>query len=90
MELTHISLFSQQPIHKTPNAETFFETYLTAPFIFVLYLFWKVYTRGGKGFYIKTHEMDLTTGMRTLDLEPMAEPKKTLFNLPKRVINGLF
>lgn len=42
--------------------------------------------------FIRAHEMDVLSGMRTFDLDPLenAVQKKTLANLPKRTLRGLF
>ena len=68
----------------------FFENYLAAPIVFALYVFWKIKTRGAGGFYIRGHQMDLMTGMRAFDLDPMPVAKKSLKNLPMRTLQGLF
>ncbi|MCJ1465860.1 hypothetical protein MMC07_004479 [Pseudocyphellaria aurata] len=78
------------PVGASPDAEYFFEQYLAAPFVIFLYLGYKIYSRGAGGLYIKAHEMDLTTGMRVLDLEPLTERKKSIVNLPSRMLGGLF
>ena len=61
------------PIGGKPNAEAFFETYLTAPLIIGLYGFWKIYSamsknpkinhRGWK-LYVRTSETDVLSGIR--------------------------
>lgn len=80
---------SQQPVGASPNAESFFESYLAAPFVIALYLGWKIYSWGTGGLYIKAHEMDLTTGMREFNLDPLTERKKSIVNLPSRLLGGL-
>ena len=74
------------------NAQNFFENYLAAPIVLALYLFWKCMTRFRGGMFVKAQDMDLVTGMRTFDLDPLenAKPKKSLANLPYRTIRGLF
>lgn len=84
------SNFFQQPVGESPDAEYFFQQYLSAPFVVVLYLGYKIYSRGAGGLYIKAHNMDLTTGMRVLDLDPLTERKKSIANLPSRIVGGLF
>ena len=69
---------------------SFFENYLAALIVIVLYIGWKIKTRGAGGFYIRAHQMDLMTGMRAFDLDPLPEEKKTILNLPKRTLQGLF
>ena len=81
---------SLQPIGGSPSAMAFFETYLAAPIVIALYLGWKIKTRGAGGLYIRGHQMDLMTGMRAFDLDPIPTPKKSLRNLPMRTIQGLF
>ncbi|KAL8708689.1 MAG: hypothetical protein Q9225_007565 [Loekoesia sp. 1 TL-2023] len=83
----YVSLF---PIGSPPDAETFFENYLAGPVVIVLYLGWKIYTRGRGGLFFKASKMDLMSGMRHLDLDPLdnAYRKKSLANLPKRVVNS--
>ncbi|KAF4544450.1 Amino acid/polyamine transporter I [Lasiodiplodia theobromae] len=61
-----------------PEAGRFFQSYLAAPLILGLYVFWKVYSacsgderinhRGWK-LFMRSHEMDLTSGMREGVLE---------------------
>ncbi len=68
----------------------FFETYLAAPIVIALYIGWKIKTRGAGGLYIRGHQMDLMTGMRAFDLDPVPAQKKSLTNLPMRTIQGLF
>lgn len=85
-------LTCDQPIGSDPNAQVFFQGYLAGPLVIALYLFWKLWSRGRGGMYVKAHEMDLMTGMRSFDVDSLdnARPKKTLANLPKRVVRGLF
>lgn len=42
------------------------------------------------GFFVRSHEMDLLTGLRELDREGYVPPKKTFANLPHRIFGGLF
>jgi len=53
------------PIGGEPNAETFFQAYLAAPVVLVFYLFWKIFKRTK---IVKSHEVDLITGRRELNL----------------------
>jgi hypothetical protein len=56
----------------------------------MLYLGWKAKS-GFKGpWFIRTQNMDLLTGMRELDLDPLPPVPKTLKNLPMRIFHGLF
>ncbi|MCJ1336267.1 hypothetical protein MMC09_001543 [Bachmanniomyces sp. S44760] len=84
----YVSLY---PVGGSPSAETFFETYLAAPIVIALYVFWKIYSRGDGGLFRRARDMDLMTGMRALDLgDQEPEPVKTLLNFPVRVARGLF
>jgi amino acid transporter len=73
-------------------AEAFFEEYLAAPIVIALYVFWKIYSRNKGGFFVKAADMDLVTGLRSFDLDPLenAAPRKSIANLPKRVARSLF
>ena len=74
----------------SPDAEVFFQSYLAAPFVIVLYLGYKIYSRGAGGLWVKAHAIDLVTGMRVFDPKPLAERKKSIVNLPLRIFEGLF
>jgi yeast amino acid transporter len=61
------------PVGASPDAKAFFETYLTAPLILALYLFWKVYSATSKNpkinyrgwrLYVRTSETDVLSGIR--------------------------
>ena len=82
----YTSLF---PIGSPADAQAFFEGYLAGPIIVVLYLGWKIYSRGRGGLYVKASEMDLTTGLRSLHLDPLAE-KEAQLPLGKRILRALF
>jgi len=58
-------------VHGTPNATTFFQEYLAGPVVIALFVFWKLFTRNRAGFFVRAHKMDLLTGMRTFDLDPL-------------------
>lgn len=51
-----------------PNAEAFFEAYMAAPFLVVLYLMWKVYSwiyiPEHRPLWIAIKDIDIYTGMR--------------------------
>ncbi|KAL8839738.1 MAG: hypothetical protein Q9170_001609 [Blastenia crenularia] len=83
----YVSLF---PVGGSPDAQTFFENYLAGPIVIALYLGWKVYTRGKGGLFVRASDMDIDTGMRQLDLDPLenAYRKKSMANLPKRMLNS--
>ncbi|KAI0603291.1 amino acid permease [Biscogniauxia sp. FL1348] len=75
----------------TPNAEDFFMSYLAAPIVLLLYLFWKVYTKDWT-MWIKISDIDLVSGSRPLELDDddIAEEPKTWANLPMRIVRSLF
>lgn len=64
-----------QPIGGNPTGgpKAFFQEYLAAPIVIALFAFWKVFTRNKGGFFVRAHQMDLITGMRTLDLDPIED-----------------
>lgn len=80
---------SQQPVGGSPDAQVFFQSYLAAPFVILLYLGYKIYSKGFGSLYLKADKMDLTTGMRVLDLDPLPQPKNSIANLPSRMLGGL-
>ncbi|KAL9130491.1 MAG: hypothetical protein Q9175_007007 [Cornicularia normoerica] len=61
------------PVGGSTNATNFFQSYLAAPIVIALYIFWKVYSRNKGGFFVRAHQMDLLTGMRTFDLDPLED-----------------
>ncbi|KZF26821.1 AAT family amino acid transporter [Xylona heveae TC161] len=69
----YVSLF---PVGSSPNAEGFFEDYLAAPIVIACYIFWKIYDRDWS-LFIRTRDMDLDTGRREIDLEPLPEEDYT-------------
>ncbi|KAI1638862.1 amino acid permease [Biscogniauxia mediterranea] len=75
----------------TPNAEDFFMSYLAAPIVLLLYLFWKVYTKDWS-MWIKLSDIDLVSGSRPLELDDddVDEEPKTWANLPMRIVRSLF
>ncbi|KAI9703405.1 MAG: hypothetical protein M1820_005877 [Bogoriella megaspora] len=94
------------PVGSSPDAEAFFEAYLAAPVTLTLYIYWKVYSalsknprinyRGWK-MYIRTDEMDLTTGMRENIIagdpgqsEYDADVTKETISFPKKVFKAIF
>lgn len=76
------------PIGDKPNAETFFQNYLAALIIVALYLFWKVWSKGHGGLFVRAADMDLTTGLRSLHLDPLAE--KEQLPLGKKILRAIF
>lgn len=78
-------------LYPTPNAkpdvQTFFQAYLAAPIVLILYLGWKIKSRDWR-MLVPIHEIDLRTGLRMLDpTEDEEVPKK---NWVKRIGRGLF
>jgi amino acid transporter len=79
-----------QPVGGSPSAEYFFETYLAAPIIIALWVFWKCWTRFEGPIWVAYRDMDLETGRREFeDREPLPERKKSIANLPLRTIRNL-
>ena len=76
------------PIHSGASAENFFENYLAAPIIIVLYLGWKLYSGGKGGLFVRAQDMDLTTGLRSLDMEPMVADEE--LPIGKRILITIF
>jgi amino acid transporter len=86
----YVSLY---PVGETPlQLQYFFQEYLAAPLVILLYLIWKVVTKFRGPLFIRARDMDLTTGMREFEFDPNAPigPAKTWRNLPKRISEGLF
>lgn len=82
------------PVGGSPDAYYFFQSYLAAPLILALYLFWKLWSRQWR-MMVPIAEMDIDTGIRAnlAELREEAELKKvqkTWKNLPLRVVRGLF
>lgn len=73
----------------TPNAEYFFTQYLGAFVVILLYLFWKVYSRGSR-LYIKLQDIDLVSGSRPLDPSEFDDPTAKKPHWAKRVARSLF
>ncbi|KAG8529115.1 uncharacterized protein KY384_005750 [Bacidia gigantensis] len=82
----YVSLF---PVGGSPDAQVFFESYLAAPIVIALYVFWKIWTKGKGGLFVKTSEMDVSTGIRQFDLDALEDAtprKKSIANLPLRTV----
>ncbi|KAK1071333.1 hypothetical protein LTR74_003463 [Friedmanniomyces endolithicus] len=81
------------PIGGSPNASSFFQSYLTALVIIVLYVGWKVYTRDAT-FFIRAKDMDLITGLRT-NLAELQEERQRLNvdrgwkSMPMRMLHAI-
>ena len=52
------------------DAELFFQQYLAAFIVLVCYVGWKLWTRDWT-LFIRAHEMDIDSGRRQIDLEPL-------------------
>jgi len=75
------------------TAKGFFQSYLAAPLLLVLYVGWKIYTRDWT-LFIKASEMDITSGMReNLDelraLRVEVDSKKGIKSWPMRMVRAL-
>ncbi|GAP88483.1 putative amino-acid permease inda1 [Rosellinia necatrix] len=75
--------------NSTPDAKTFFASYLAAFVAVLLYLFWKVYSRDWS-LYIKLHDIDLVSGSRPLDPSEFEDPAAQKGNLGMRIVRSLF
>lgn len=71
----------------TPDPQVFFQSYLAAPVILVLYLGWKVYSREWR-LLVPIQEMDLKSGLRVHNPEEDDVIPKQSWLL--RVVRGLF
>lgn len=60
-----IALF---PIGESPDPSAFFQKYLAMPVVIVFYFAWKIIKRSP---FIQTHEIDLDTGRREMDLDAL-------------------
>ncbi|KAL6928249.1 hypothetical protein ACO0SA_002983 [Hanseniaspora valbyensis] len=56
------------PYKSSPNAESFFQSYLSAPIFIAIYLSHKIYRRNWK-IFIPSTEVDIDTGRRESDIE---------------------
>ena len=85
--------YLMQPIGADPNAESFFTTFLSLPIAIGLYVAWKVKTRGGPGMYVRSHQMDVLTGMREFNGEAVDMEKKRQWgirDMPARLYHAIF
>ncbi|CAI5758427.1 unnamed protein product [Candida verbasci] len=73
------------PIGTKPNANDFFQNFLTVPVVLVFYVGHKSWTKNWK-FYIRAKDIDIDTGRRDLDLDlvkqEVAEEKAYYASLP--------
>ncbi|KAI5459857.1 amino acid permease/ SLC12A domain-containing protein [Mariannaea sp. PMI_226] len=70
-----------------PDAEAFFKSFLAGPIILFLYVGYKVYSRDW-ALYVKSHEMDLQTGITLLD-EPAPVVPRSWKNIPMQIIHAV-
>ncbi|MCJ1277922.1 hypothetical protein MMC21_005736 [Puttea exsequens] len=82
----YVSLF---PVKGTPDPKAFFQEYLAAPIVIALFIFWKVFTKNRAGWFVRAHKMDLLTGMRTFDLDPLEDPGKRRQSRVMRTIHNV-
>ncbi|KAK1036089.1 hypothetical protein LTS16_014075, partial [Friedmanniomyces endolithicus] len=81
------------PIGGSPNASSFFQNYLTALVIIVLYVGWKIHIRDAT-FFIRAKDMDLITGLRT-NLAELQEERQRLNvdrgwkSMPMRMLHAI-
>ncbi|KAI0816309.1 amino acid permease [Xylaria sp. FL0064] len=73
----------------TPNAKTFFSSYLAAFVAIFLYLSWKLYSRNWK-LYVKLMDIDLVSGSRPLDPSEFDDPSGKKESWPMRIVRSLF
>ncbi|KAI1393764.1 amino acid permease/ SLC12A domain-containing protein [Hypoxylon trugodes] len=73
-----------------PDPSAFFQQYLAAPIVIVLYLFWKVWSRDWQP-WVKLNDIDLEVGARILEVEDEDEEmeKRTWANLPLRAVRAV-
>ncbi|OBA20231.1 amino acid permease [Metschnikowia bicuspidata var. bicuspidata NRRL YB-4993] len=73
------------PIGGSPDASSFFQSYLSVPVVMAFYIGHKLWKRNWK-FYIKIKDIDIDTGRRDLDLEllkqELAEERAILASKP--------
>ncbi|KAI0146019.1 amino acid permease/ SLC12A domain-containing protein [Hypoxylon sp. NC0597] len=75
----------------TPDAAAFFQQYLAAPMVIVLYVFWKFWS-GKWQMWINLNDIDLMAGARPLEIDEDDEivEKRTWANLPMRILRAVF
>ncbi|KAJ2989455.1 hypothetical protein NUW58_g3458 [Xylaria curta] len=73
----------------SPDAKTFFTSYLAAFIVLLLYLFWKVYSRDWS-LYIKLTDIDLVSGSRPLSPSEFDDPDTKKGNWAMRIVRSLF
>ncbi|OTA93085.1 hypothetical protein M434DRAFT_395960 [Hypoxylon sp. CO27-5] len=75
----------------TPEAAAFFQQYLAAPIVMLLYVFWK-FKSGKWQMWVKLNDIDLMAGARPLEIDEDDDivEKRTWANLPMRIVRALF
>ncbi|KAI0969435.1 amino acid permease [Xylaria arbuscula] len=73
----------------TPDAKTFFSSYLAAFIVIALYIFWKLYSRDWK-LYVKLMDIDLVSGSRPLDPSEFDDPAEQKGSWGMRIVRALF
>lgn len=75
----------------TPDAAAFFQQYLAAPMVIVLYVFWKFWS-GKWQMWVNLNDIDLMAGARPLEIDEDDEiiEKRTWANLPMRILRAVF
>lgn len=66
----YVALF---PIGSSPDAKAFFEAYLAAPIVLAFYVVWKLWHRTK---FVKSHEVDLVSGRRLMNLAELKAQEK--------------
>lgn len=80
----YVALF---PIGEPPGAAIFFESYLAAPVILVIYLGWKIWTRDWR-MWTKAEDIDIDAGRRVT--EEAIPAKQTKAGFGRRLLNAIF
>ncbi|KAI0408669.1 amino-acid permease inda1 [Xylaria palmicola] len=75
--------------NSTPGAKFFFQQYLAAFVVLLLYVFWKLYSRDWK-LYIKLQDIDLVSGARPLDPSEFEDPDVKKGSWGMRIVRSLF
>ncbi|KAI0194260.1 amino-acid permease inda1 [Xylaria flabelliformis] len=75
--------------NSTPDAQTFFSSYLAAFVVLGLYLFWKVFSRDWK-LYVPLADIDLVSGSRPLEPSEFDDPNLKKGHWAMRIVRALF
>lgn len=79
-----------QPIGADPDAEAFFKSFLAAPIVLFLYICWKAWTLGRGGLFVRSHQMDIQSGLRCLELGELPEKRQNPLTWPIKFVKELF